>query len=315
MAGNTMVLKHSSNVPQCSLAIEGVFESAGFPCDVFKSLLIGADAAREIINDDRVSAVSFTGSTAAGCIVASEAGKQIKKVVLELGGCDPFIVLNDADLDFTIPKAVFARIQNNGQSCIAAKRYIIHSEIYDKFTKILTDQVTKLHMGDPMHSNCDIGPLIQADAVSYLDNQVKQSISKGAQLLCGGKPPTDIPGFFYPPTILSTVKKGMAVYDEETFGPIFALIKVDSDEEAVKIANDTFYGLGASIWSSSIDHAKLVSNQLETGNVFINEIVKSDPRLPFGGIKKSGFGRELSHLGIREFVNIQTMYIDKHGKS
>ena len=311
MAGNTMVLKHSSNVPQCSLAIEGVFAAAGFPCDVFHSMLIGADLARGIITDDRIAAVSLTGSTAAGCTIASEAGKQIKKVVLELGGNDPFIVLNDANLDFTIPKAVFARTQNNGQSCIAAKRFIIQSKIYKKFTKKLIEHVTQLNMGNPMLTTCEIGPLIQPDAVSLLDNQVKQSIGKGAQLLYGGNYRSDSPGFFYPPTILSNVKKGMAVYDEETFGPVFALIKVNSDDEAVKIANDTIYGLGASIWSSSIEHARHIGNQLENGNVFINEIVKSDPRLPFGGIKKSGFGRKLSQIGIREFVNIQTMYTHK----
>lgn len=315
MAGNTMVLKHSSNVPQCSLAIEEVFSTAGFPCDVFTSMLIGAKAAGTLIADRRIAAVSLTGSTTAGSIVAGQAGKHLKKVVLELGGSDPFIILEDADLSFTIPHAIFGRIQNNGQSCIAAKRFIIHHKIYDEFCTTLTNQVNRLSMGDPMHPSIDIGPLIQKDAVEQLDKQVQQSIAQGAKLLCGGKPPQDLPGFFYPPTILSDVKKGMAVYDEETFGPVFALIKTTSEKEAITIANDTPYGLGASIWSSKLDHAQKLGNKVQSGNIFINEIVKSDPRLPFGGIKESGYGRELSYHGIREFVNIQTMYANKHGKN
>ena len=250
MAGNTMLLKHSSNVPQCSLAIEEVFTKAGFPCDVFTSLLIGAKKANTLITDNRIAAVSLTGSTAAGSTVAGTAGTHLKKVVLELGGSDPFIILEDADLDFTIPYAIFGRIQNNGQSCIAAKRFIINQHIYNKFCTKLTQHVNHLTMDDPMHPTTDLGPLIQQEAVQTLHKQVQQSITKGATLLTGGKPP-ELPGFFYPATILKNVTKGMATYDEETFGPIFALIKAQDDTHAIQLANDTPYGLGASIWSSS----------------------------------------------------------------
>ncbi|MBU0497886.1 MAG: NAD-dependent succinate-semialdehyde dehydrogenase [Candidatus Thermoplasmatota archaeon] len=314
MAGNTMVLKHSSNVPQCSLAIEEIFATAGFPFDVFQSMLIGAKATHALIADKRIAAISLTGSTNAGSYVAAQAGKHLKKVVLELGGSDPFIVLNDADLDFIIPKAIFARIQNNGQSCIAAKRFIISADNYDKFCTKLTNQVKQLNIGDPMQSFTDIGPLIQKEAVQQLDNQVKQSLEKGAKLLCGGTPPQDIPGFFYPPTVVSDVTKGMRVYDQETFGPVFALIKAETEQDIVALANDTPFGLGASIWSASKKYAQEIGNQILAGNIFINEIVKSDPRLPFGGIKESGYGRELSMQGIREFVNIQTVYINEHKK-
>jgi succinate-semialdehyde dehydrogenase/glutarate-semialdehyde dehydrogenase len=315
MAGNTMLLKHSSNVPQCSLAIEEVFSTAGFPCDVFKSLLIGAKKARELIADKRIAAVSLTGSTTAGSLVAGQAGKHLKKIVLELGGSDPFIVLDDADLSFTIPHAIFGRIQNNGQSCIAAKRFIISHTIYDEFCTALTKKINQLNLGDPMEPSTDIGPLIQKEAVHQLHRQVLLSITKGATLLSGGKPLEDLPGFFYPPTILSNVQKGMAVYDEETFGPIFALIKAQNDAEAIQLANDTHYGLGASIWTTSTERAQKISDQIQAGSIFINEIVKSDPRLPFGGIKESGYGRELSYHGIKEFVNIQTIYSNIHGKN
>ncbi len=313
MAGNTMLLKHSSNVPQCSLAIEEIFTQAGFPCDVFTSLLIGAKKANTLIKDTRIAAVSLTGSTAAGSTVAGTAGTHLKKVVLELGGSDPFIILDDADLDFTIPHAIFGRIQNNGQSCIAAKRFIIHQDIYDNFCTQLTKHVQQLTMDDPMLPTTDLGPLIQPDAVDLLHKQVQHSITQGATLLTGGKT-SELPGFFYPATILKNVTKGMAAYDEETFGPVFALIKAQDDPHAIKLANDTRYGLGASIWSSSLDHAQQIAKHIQSGNIFINEIVKSDPRLPFGGIKQSGYGRELSYHGIREFVNIQTLYINKHKK-
>jgi succinate-semialdehyde dehydrogenase/glutarate-semialdehyde dehydrogenase len=312
MAGNTMLLKHSSNVPQCSLAIEEVFSTAGFPSDVFTSLLIGSEKASKLISDKRIAAVSLTGSTFAGSNVASKAGAHLKKVVLELGGSDPFIILDDADLKFTIPHAILGRIQNNGQSCIAAKRFIVSHKLYDRFCKSLTNQVNQLTMDDPLLTSTELGPLIQPEAVQQIHRQIQQSISKGATLLTGGKIPKDKPGFFYPPTILANVKKGMAIYDEETFGPVFALIIANSDKETIHIANDTPYGLGASIWSSSSDHAKHIAQHIHTGNLFINEIVKSDPRLPFGGIKKSGYGRELSYHGIREFVNVQTLYINRH---
>ncbi len=314
MAGNTMILKHSSNVPQCSLAIEEIFATAGFPCDVFQSILIGAKATSALIADKRIAAISLTGSTYAGSHVAAQAGNHLKKMVLELGGSDPFIVLKDADLDFTIPKAIFARTQNNGQSCIAAKRFIISADIYDTFCAKLTKKVQQLKIGDPMQSFIDIGPLIQKEAVHQLNNQVKQSLEKGAKLLSGGTLMKDLPGFFYPPTIVSDVTKGMWVYDQETFGPVFALIKAETEQDMVTLANDTPFGLGASIWSASKKHAQEIGEQIQAGNIFINEIVKSDPRLPFGGIKESGYGRELSIPGIREFVNIQTIYINEHRK-
>jgi len=309
--GNTVLLKHSSNVPQCALAIEDIFNKAGFKKDEFQNLLVSSNKISSIIEDDRIKAVSLTGSTEAGMKTAERTGKNIKKTVLELGGSDPFIVLDDADLNYTVDMAVKARMINNGQSCIAAKRFIVFDSIFDKFQELLTEKISKLRVGDPLDKNVDIGPLSKKAGVDQIDMQVKKSVDMGAEVLVGGKKP-DMSGFFYLPTVITNIKKEMPVYNEETFGPVAVIIKVKDVKEAVKIANDTCYGLGASIWTNDSKKAEKITKCIEAGNVFINEIVKSNPRLPFGGIKKSGFGRELSYYGIKEFVNIQTVYIKKH---
>jgi len=310
IAGNTVLLKHSSNVPQCALAIEDIFKQAGFKKNEFQTLLISSKKISNIIEDDRVAAVSLTGSTIAGMKTAERTGKNIKKTVLELGGSDPFIVLDDADLHYTVDMAVKGRMINNGQSCIAAKRFIVFDDIFDKFQELLTKKISNLRVGNPLDKNVDIGPLATKDIVDQIDRQVKKSVEMGAKVLVGGKK-LDREGFFYLPTVITNIKEEMPVYKEETFGPVAAIIKVKDENEAVKIANDTCYGLGASIWTHDDKKAENLSKYIEAGNVFINEIVKSDPRLPFGGIKKSGFGRELSYYGIKEFVNIQTVYIKK----
>jgi len=311
MAGNTTLLKHSSNVPQCAVTIEEIFEKAGFPTNVFRSLIVGSKSIEKIINDKRIAAVTLTGSSSAGSNVAENAGISLKKVVLELGGSDPFIVLPDAHLDYTAKQAIKARMINNGQSCIAAKRFIIVDDVFDKFKDIFSEKVKQLVVGDPMDRSTDIGPLAKKDILEQLDIQVKNSVEKGATVLTGGKRWEENSGNYYLPTVLSDVKKGMPVYDEETFGPVASLIKVKDEKEAVKIANDTSYGLGASIWTKDIEKGEALTKQVQAGSVFVNEIVKSDPRLPFGGVKNSGYGRELSHYGIKEFVNIQTVYVKK----
>jgi succinate-semialdehyde dehydrogenase/glutarate-semialdehyde dehydrogenase len=310
IAGNTVLLKHSSNVPQCARAIEDIFKTAGFENNEFQTLLIRSKKMSTIVEDDRIAAVSLTGSTVAGMKTAEKTGKNIKKTVLELGGSDPFIVLDDVDLNHTVDMAVKARMINNGQSCIAAKRFIVLESIFDKFVKVLTKKISNLTVGDPFDRDSDIGPLATQDIVDQLDRQVKKSVEMGGEVLIGGEKP-DMSGFYYLPTIITNIKKGMPVYNEETFGPVAAIIKVKDDQEAVNIANNTCYGLGASIWTNDIKKAERLSKYIEAGNVFVNEVVKSDPRLPFGGIKKSGFGRELSSYGLKEFVNIQTIYIKR----
>ncbi|MFH1101004.1 MAG: NAD-dependent succinate-semialdehyde dehydrogenase [Methanobacteriota archaeon] len=311
MAGNVVLLKHSSNVPQCALTLEGIVSDAGFPHDVFKSLLVGSQAVENIIKDRRIAAVSLTGSGSAGRNVATVAGSCPKKVVLELGGSDPFIVLSDAEIDHVVEQAVTARMINNGQSCIAAKRFIIDQRVFGRFSEGFSQKVQELIVGDPLERTTDIGPLARKDILEQLDDQVKQSILKGARVLTGGKKVHSGPGYYYLPTVLSNIKKGMPVYEEEVFGPVASLIKVKDSEEAVKVANDTSYGLGASIWTTNIKSGETLTKDIEAGAVFVNEIVKSDPRLPFGGIKNSGYGRELSHYSMKEFVNIQTVYIKK----
>ncbi|HEC94865.1 MAG TPA: NAD-dependent succinate-semialdehyde dehydrogenase, partial [Thermoplasmatales archaeon] len=311
MAGNTVLLKHSSNVPQCAVTIEEVFNEAGFPEDVFCSVLVGSKSVNTLVEDGRVAAVSLTGSSFAGSSTASVAGRHLKKVVLELGGSDPFIVLKDVDLDQAVDAAVKARMINNGQSCIAAKRFIVVEDVFEGFKKSFLKKINELVVGDPMDRLTDVGPLARKDILDQLDKQVKESVKKGAQVLTGGKRLDDNPGFYYLPTLLCGVKKGMPCYDEETFGPVASLIKVKNEKEALTVANDTMYGLGASIWTKDFKKGESLTRYLEAGNVFVNEIVKSDPRLPFGGMKQSGFGRELSHYGIKEFVNIQTVYIKK----
>lgn len=308
MAGNAGVLKHSSNVSMCAMAIEEVFAEAGFPKNLFKTLLINSRLVPDIIYYNKIRAVTLTGSDIAGRNVAEIAGKNLKKSVLELGGSDPFIVLEDADINKAAETAVRARIINNGESCIAAKRFIVVDKIADEFESRFVELAGALKIGDPMDENNDLGPMAREDLLNELEKQVQQSIDKGAALLIGGKR-FEGKGYFYPLTVLSDVKKGMHAYEQETFGPVAAIIRVKDDLEAIRIANDSDFGLGASLWTKDLDKAREIAHLIESGSVFINGMVKSDPRLPFGGIKMSGYGRELSNYGIKEFVNIKTVWI------
>jgi succinate-semialdehyde dehydrogenase/glutarate-semialdehyde dehydrogenase len=307
-AGNVMLLKHSSNVPQSAIAIEEVFREAGVPQGVFQTLLVGPSAVDGIIEDHRVAGVTLTGSEAAGARVASTAAKRIKKAVLELGGSDPFIVLADADIKAAATVACRARNQNNGQSCIAAKRFIVVESVADEFEELFATAVKALKIGDPKERNVQVGPLARADLVDDLERQVKESVRLGARPLTGGKR-VDGAGNFFEPTVLADVRPGMPVYHEETFGPVAAVIRVSDDDEALRVANDTEFGLGSSIWTADVDRARRLAERVEAGMVFINGMVASDARLPFGGVKKSGYGRELSSYGIKEFTNIQTIWI------
>jgi succinate-semialdehyde dehydrogenase / glutarate-semialdehyde dehydrogenase len=309
MAGNVGLLKHASNVPQCALAIEEIFNEAGFPHGVFQTLLIGADKVANLMADDRLKAATLTGSEAAGISLAVAAAKQIKKTVLELGGSDPFVVCESANLDAAIETAVTARLLNNGQSCIAAKRFILVGSIADEFQTRLVEKFQQLKIGDPLQKDTDIGPLATPGILKDLDQQVQACIEKGATVLCGGKPWGDRPGNFYPPTILSDLPPGSPAYDEEFFGPVALLFRVPDMEEAIELANSTVFGLGASAWTTLPEEQERLITELEAGAVFINGMVKSDPSLPFGGIKKSGYGRELGIPGIHEFVNIKTVWI------
>ncbi|HEY9727221.1 MAG TPA: NAD-dependent succinate-semialdehyde dehydrogenase [Chroococcales cyanobacterium] len=309
MAGNVGLLKHASNVPQCALAIEDIFSQAGFPEGAFQTLLVGSDRVEAIINDERVKAATLTGSEFAGASLAAAAGKQIKKTVLELGGSDPFIVLESADLEAAASTAVTARLLNNGQSCIAAKRFIVADAIADEFEKRLVEKYQVLKVGDPMDENTDIGPLATPGILDDLDQQVRACIEKGAKVLVGGKPLSDRPGNFYLPTILSDFPPGTPADQEEFFGPVALLFRVSNIDAAISRANDIPFGLGASAWTSDPEEADRLIDELEAGAVFINGLVKSDPRLPFGGIKRSGYGRELGIQGIHEFVNIKTVWI------
>ena len=309
MAGNVGVLKHASNVPQCALAIESILSQAGFPEGAFQTLLIGANQVKSIIKDNRVKAATLTGSEPAGAALASAAGQQIKKVVLELGGSDPFIVLESADLEEAVATAVKARMLNNGQSCIAAKRFIVAESIADRFESQLLDRFKALTIGDPMDKDTDIGPLATAKICSELDQQVKEAVKQGAKVLIGGDPISDRQGNYYPPTILANVPADSPIAREEFFGPVAMLFRVENIDEAIAVANNIPFGLGASAWTSNTDESKRFVNELEAGAVFINGMVKSDPRLPFGGIKRSGYGRELSSQGIHEFVNIKTVWM------
>jgi succinate-semialdehyde dehydrogenase / glutarate-semialdehyde dehydrogenase len=308
MAGNAVVLKHASNVPMCALAIEEIFKSAGFPENVFRTLLIGSSSVEKIILNARIKAITLTGSEPAGKKIAETCAKVLKKTVLELGGSDPFVVFDDADIDAAVNTAVTARLINNGQSCIAAKRFIIVEKIYEEFEKKFVERMKQIKIGDPMNPGTELGPMAREDLLIELDEQVKQSVAKGAKILCGGKR-IESEGFFYEPTILSNVIKGMPAYEEELFGPVASLIRVKDEVDALQTANDSCYGLGASLWTNNIEKAKKYAEKIESGSVFVNGIVKSDPRLPFGGIKNSGYGRELSHYGIKEFVNIKTVWI------
>ena len=303
-----VLLKHASNVPMCAMAIEEVFMEAGFPENTFKTLLIGSSLITDIIYHPKVRAVTLTGSDSAGRKVAEVAGKNLKKSVLELGGSDPFIVLEDADLDKAVETAVKARIINNGESCIAAKRFIVVDKIADEFEKRFVARAGELKIGDPTDQGNDIGPMAREDLLNDLHKQVQQSLEKGAKLLLGGNR-VDKKGYYYPVTVLSNIKKGMEAYEQETFGPVAAIIRAKDNDDAIKIANDSAFGLGASLWTTNINLAKEYAHKIESGSVFINGMVKSDPRLPFGGVKISGYGRELSDYGIKEFLNIKTVWI------
>jgi succinate-semialdehyde dehydrogenase/glutarate-semialdehyde dehydrogenase len=309
MAGNVCLLKHASNVPGCAQRIQEIFSGAGFPDHVFTVLRIGPDLVEPLIGHPLIAAVTLTGSESAGRKIAELAGRNLKKVVLELGGSDPFIVLADAPMATCLPTAVNARMINNGQSCIAAKRFIVEAKIFDRFRQEFVAAVAALKAGDPLDKNNDLGPLARADLVEELERQVKESVRLGARILTGGKRLSDRPGFYFQPTVLGDVQPGMPAYDEEMFGPVAALIVARDAEDAVRIANDTLFGLGASIWTSDLEKGERLAARIEAGMVFINGLVRSDPRWPFGGIKRSGYGRELSHYGIKEFVNIKTVVV------
>ena len=308
MAGNAGVLKHASNVPGCALAIEEIFHKAGFPENIFRTLLISASKVEAVIRNNHVKAVTLTGSEPAGMQVASIAGQMLKKTVLELGGSDPFIVLEDSDIESCVKTSVTARMINAGQSCIAAKRFIVVEPMVRRFEEGHTRLMKSLKVGDPLSEDTQVGSLARLDLLEELDDQVQKSLKLGARLLCGGKK-AEGPGAFYLPTVLAEVKKGMPVYDQETFGPVTAIIPVKDTEEAIEVANDSPFGLGGCIWSRDLEKAEALARRIETGAVFINSMTKSDPRLPFGGVKRSGYGRELSHYGIKEFVNIKTIVI------
>ncbi len=307
-AGNVMLLKHSSNVPQSALAIEEVFREAGVPEGVFQTLLIGSAAVQRLISDHRIAGVTLTGSEKAGMTVAEAAGKALKKTVLELGGSDPFVVLADADLDTAATVACRARNQNNGQSCIAAKRFIVEESVADQFESRFASAVAALKVGNPMDRGNQVGPLARADLVDELERQVTESVRLGARPLVGGKRISG-DGYYFEPTVLANVKPGMPAYHEETFGPVAAVIRVKDADDALRVANDTDFGLGSNIWTSDVERGKKLAEQVEAGLVFINGMVASDARLPFGGVKHSGYGRELSEYGIKEFTNIQTVWV------
>jgi succinate-semialdehyde dehydrogenase/glutarate-semialdehyde dehydrogenase len=308
MAGNAGVLKHASNVPRCALQIEEVFREAGFPRGLFSTALIESSAVAGLIDDPRIVAVTLTGSELAGSKVAERAGREIKKTVLELGGSDPFIVLEDADLNVAANVAADARLVNSGQSCIAAKRFIVVEAVAEKFIPKFVDELRSRRMGDPLDRATQIGPQARVELRDELHRQVEESIKRGAQRLLGGEIPRG-KGAFYPATLLVGVDKGMPAFDEETFGPVAAVIRAKDEADAVRLANDSRFGLGAALWTRDHTRAERLAAQIEAGAVFVNGLVKSDPRLPFGGIKKSGYGRELSEYGIREFVNIKSVWM------
>ena len=310
MAGNAGVLKHASNVFGCAVAIEDVFHQAGFPDHLFRSLLIGADKVDAVIAHPRVAAVTLTGSTPAGKAVAARAGACLKKTVLELGGSDPYLVLADADLGKTVESCVASRLINSGQSCIAAKRFIVVEEVADEFERRFVEAMRGYRMGDPFRDGVDVGPQARVDLRDDLHRQVAESVAAGARLLLGGELPGG-PGAFYPPTVLTAVGPGMPAYDEELFGPVAAIVRVADEDEAIRVANDTVFGLGAAVFTADLERGeRIAAERLEAGCCFVNAPVKSDPRLPFGGVKGSGYGRELGVFGIREFVNVKTVWVE-----
>ena len=308
MAGNSGVLKHASNVPGCALAIEDVFVQAGFPKSVFRTLLIGSRQVKAVIEHPRIAAVTLTGSTPAGKAVAAQAGAALKKTVLELGGSDPYIILEDADLDYAVNTCATSRLINSGQSCVNAKRFIVVEPLVAAFTEKLVTAMKARKMGDPLADATDVGPQSRPDLRDELHQQVVDSIAKGAKLLLGGEIPPG-KGSFYPPTVLADVKPGMPAYHEELFGPVASVFSARDEAEAVRIANDSIFGLGAAVFTKDVARGERVARELEAGCTFVNALVASDPRLPFGGIKESGYGRELGTYGIKEFVNMKTVYI------
>lgn len=308
MAGNVALLKHASNVPGCALAIEAAFREAGFPEGCFQALMIGSGAVEGVIAHPAVRAVTLTGSEPAGRAVAAAAGRALKKTVLELGGSDPFILLEDADIQAAARVAAQARCINNGQSCIAAKRFIVVEAVAGAFEEAFLAAMSALKVGDPVEPSTDVGPMAREDLLLELHDQVERSVAAGAVLRLGGKR-LEGPGFFYAPTVLTGVAPGMAAFDEETFGPVAAVIRAKDEEDALSLANRSPFGLGASLWTKDLPRGEALAERIESGSVFINGMVKSDPRLPFGGVKRSGYGRELSAFGIREFVNIKTVWI------
>lgn len=309
MAGNCGLLKHASNVPGCALAIESIIKEAGFPAHVFQILLVGSNEIDGILENKKISAVTLTGSTAAGKKVAEKAGSLLKKTVLELGGSDPYIILEDADLELAAETCVNSRLINSGQSCISAKRFIVVKKVEKEFLELFTKKMASKIIGDPLNEHTDVGPQARKDLRDDLHKQVIKSVSQGARCILGGEIPQG-ESAFYPPTILTNVKKGMVAYEEELFGPVASIISARDEKQAIEIANDSIFGLGASIFSKDLERAEAIAaTQLEAGSCFVNSMVKSDPRLPFGGIKNSGYGRELGLYGIKEFVNIKTVYI------
>jgi succinate-semialdehyde dehydrogenase/glutarate-semialdehyde dehydrogenase len=309
MAGNVGVLKHASNVQGCALAIEKIFVESGFPENVFRALVISSKNVESVINNPLVKAVTLTGSTPAGRAVASQSGAALKKTVLELGGSDPYVILKDADLDQAVEACVIGRLLNTGQSCIAAKRFIVVADVLGDFQERLIDEMRVKKWGDPFEEDIDLGPMVDESARDELHSQVVKSIEGGAEVLLGGAVP-DNPGAYYPATVLGNVRPGMPAFDEELFGPVAAVIAAENEAEAIKLANQTPFGLGAAVFTSDIKKGeKIASEELEAGSCFVNDFVRSDPRLPFGGIKASGYGRELSSNGILEFVNFKTVYI------
>jgi succinate-semialdehyde dehydrogenase/glutarate-semialdehyde dehydrogenase len=308
-AGNVGLLKHASNVPGCAVAIEEVFAEAGFPDGVFQSLLIPSDLVDDALEDDRVKAATLTGSGPAGRAVAATAGAELKKTVLELGGSDPFVVLPEADVADAAETGAWARNLNGGQSCIAAKRFIVHTDVYEDFLDRFVDEIESYTVGDPMDEATDIGSQASESLMADLHEQVQASVDAGATVLTGGEP-LDRDGAFYPPTILTDVPEGCPADSEETFGPVAAVYEVDSVDAAVEKANDTEFGLGASVWTENRHRGEYVARQIEAGCTYVNQLVKSDPRVPFGGVGISGYGRELSEAGIKEFVNRKTVWIE-----
>ena len=308
VAGNSALLKHASNVPQCALAIEEIFREAGFPEGAFQTLLIEGSRASKLLDDPRIAAATLTGSEGAGRSIGEAAGRNIKKVVLELGGSDPFIVMPSADLDKAVKVGVEARIQNAGQSCIAAKRFIVHERVYEEYAQRMAKRFSELRVGDPNDESTEVGPLSSKQVLDDLDDQVRRMVAKGSKVLAGGKR-VDRPGFFFQPTLLTDAGPGTPGRDEEMFGPVATLFKVRDAGEALQIANATKFGLGSSAWTRDPGEIRRFTDELQAGQVFINGMVKSDPRLPFGGVKASGYGRELSAIGMREFVNWKTVWI------